>query len=294
MDQEIKQLRASLAKKVAQASVAYDKAVKALAAATAVHDTAKAVLTEVGGRLKKLDEVFGSSEAEAKVAPASKYNVKAALKALPAAPTKKLDGRSKEARALKAKAAQKAKPAKKVTPAKKAVMKAAKKPVAKAKAAPAKKVSAKTRAARAIEGRRAVASGARPPLKEAMTRVMGSKTMNGDEILKLLNAKGWGPNSSNPVQHIKWTLSTEKTLFERVPTVNGKAQRGFYKVKAKATAEPSTNGNGKKAPKVEPVTTTAAPATPAPVAAAPTKSAEDLLADMGVTPREPAASAFTG
>lgn len=110
----------------------------------------------------------------------------------------------------------------------------------KAKAAPAKKAPAKAAPAkpakktpknRAAEGRRAVLAGERPTLKDAMKQVMGSRTMNSQEVYDALKAKGWLPNSTEPKNYIGYSLSSMKDHFERVPDKG----RGFYRVRGSAT-----------------------------------------------------------
>ena len=97
------------------------------------------------------------------------------------------------------------------------------KPAAKAAKAPAKtpgKRGPKPRKG-AAEGRRAVAEGLRPPIKDAIAKVMGGKTMSIDDIFEGLKAKSWLPNSSEPRQYISYLLSTSKDRFERVQGARG-------------------------------------------------------------------------
>ena len=82
------------------------------------------------------------------------------------------------------------------------------------------------------EGRRAVAEGRRPPIKDAISKVMGNKTMTIGDIFDGLKEKGWLPNSNEPRQYISYLLSTSKDRFERAP--NG--GRGIYRVKSGATS----------------------------------------------------------
>ena len=83
------------------------------------------------------------------------------------------------------------------------------------------------------EGRRAVAEGVRPPIKEAIATVMGDRTMTIDEIFEGLRAKNWLPNSNEPRQYISYLLSTSKERFERVRS----AGRGVYRGKTTAEVE---------------------------------------------------------
>ena len=132
-------------------------------------------------------------------------------------------------------------PAKKVAPAKAAPKAAAK--------APAKKPAAKAPAkgkdnAAAAKGRAEVKAGLRPTIKEAMTQVMGDKTMNAAEIYDLLKAKNWLPSANDPRGYIAYLLSSMKDRFERVPDKG----RGYYRVlKGAAPAVAAAKPNGKKA-----------------------------------------------
>lgn len=97
------------------------------------------------------------------------------------------------------------------------------------------------------EGRRAVAEGRRPPIKDAISKVMGNRTMAIVDVFNGLKEKGWLPNSNEPRQYISYLLSTSKDRFERAP--NG--GRGIYRVKSGATTTApkkpqteTTNTNG--------------------------------------------------
>lgn len=78
----------------------------------------------------------------------------------------------------------------------------------------------------AAQGRRDVASGKRPKIKDAMTIVMGDTPMNAESIFAGLEARGWTPNSKNPKSYISYLLSSLRDHFEKVP-----GQRGIYRVK---------------------------------------------------------------
>lgn len=84
--------------------------------------------------------------------------------------------------------------------------------------------------------KRAAAAGlvsAKPQLADAMQRVMGDQVLNGADILKLLKARGWEPNTKkngNDRIYVQATLSTRKDLFERVPKAQG-GGRGTYRCK---------------------------------------------------------------
>lgn len=81
--------------------------------------------------------------------------------------------------------------------------------------------------ARAAEGRRIVARGERPPMKEAMTTVMGRRTMGAADIVEGLAKRNWLPTSNDPQQYISYMLSSNKDTFERI-------SRGQYRVRLDA------------------------------------------------------------
>lgn len=158
---------------------------------------------------------------------------KAALKALPPAPetpavVAATPSLAKGPKKAKAKAAAKAKPVKaKAAPKAKAAAKPAKaakvsKAIVKAKAD--KPVKAKAAPANAIAaGRRAVASGERPKLHDAVAIVMGKETLTAGVILERLKERGWEPGASNPQSYISYTLSDNGETFKR-------GKRGEYSV----------------------------------------------------------------
>ena len=77
----------------------------------------------------------------------------------------------------------------------------------------------------AAEGRRAVATGERPSLKDAMVLVMGPKAMDAQGVVDALTKKKWLPASSDHRQYISFMLSSNcPETFERTET------RGFYRV----------------------------------------------------------------
>lgn len=164
-------------------------------------------------------------EAAATVAPkaAKKAPAKAAAKMAPAAAGKKAPKKA-------AAAAPTAKEAK-----------AAKKPAAK----PADgKVSA------VAAGRRAVASGERPKLVDAMAIVMGDEKMDSSQVIEGLKAKGWEPNAKKLQSYISYMLSSHPDTFERV-------ERGVYqRVKGGGTPTKTAAKAPKTAAKA-PVTTKA-------------------------------------
>jgi len=159
--------------------------------------------------------------------------------------------------------------------AKKAAKKPGPKPKAKKAAAkPRKKATNKSKNnSAAAEGRRAVARGDRPTLKEGMARVMGSKVMDAGEILEGLKAKGWTPNSKDPRTHCLYTLSDNKDVFERV-------ERGRYKVHAGVKFEKGrvvkTNGKAAAKPKKS------------------TAEVDKGLADLGIDGSNVEANPFSG
>jgi cell division protein FtsB len=100
----------------------------------------------------------------------------------------------------------------------------AKKPAPKKAAAAAK--PSKSVSSAVAEGRRAVARGDRPPMKEAIARVMGKSTLDAATVIKGLTEKGWLPNTApeKTQQYISYILSSSVEVFERI-------ERGKYKVK---------------------------------------------------------------
>lgn len=88
---------------------------------------------------------------------------------------------------------------------------------------------------RVSEGRRAVARGDRPTLKEAIQEVLGKSTLGAGEVLTRLTQRGWAPNSTDPQQYISYMLSSNNDVFDRV-------SRGLYRVKA-PKVEPKVVGN---------------------------------------------------
>lgn len=100
--------------------------------------------------------------------------------------------------------------------------------VAKAPKTPRTQVTSDNRAA---EGRRAVARGDRPKIKDALIQVMASDVVNSLTIFERLTANGWLPNANDPRQYISYVLSSTKDkagnpVFERVQS----AGRGYYRV----------------------------------------------------------------
>jgi hypothetical protein len=195
----------------------------------------------------------------AKALPAPQKVRKAAVKALPAAPTTAL---AKTPRQVKAEAKAAAKAAAKTAKAEARATKAAEKAAAKApKAAPKAKAAAKTKgesSSAIAAGRRAVADGVRPKLVDAIAIVMGGETLKAGDILERLTARGWEPGATNKQSYISYTLSDNGDTFQR-------ANRGEYSVKDPkkflAVATEFKTGKAKAAPK-------AAAAAPAPKAKA--------------------------
>lgn len=138
----------------------------------------------------------------------------------------------------------------------------------------------------AAQGRREVASGKRPKIKEAMVLIMGDRVMNADGIVAELASRGWTPKSKNPKVYISYLLSSikdqDQKLFDKVP-----GQRGFYKVRADVvqsgltSSSDDTDSEEETAPEVE---TKAAP--PAVVEEPTVEIEEDdtdaILADVGL------------
>jgi hypothetical protein len=194
-------------------------------------DQEKKQMSHLQAALVELDKQVAEDLAAAQVA-AAKYKATAALTArirqaltadaaTPVAEAPKRRGRkpgSKNAPKTKVKA--------KAAPKKTAAVAKAKK----ATKAP-KKVS-KAAAGAAAEGRRAVARGDRPPLKEAMAIVsMGKGEVTAGMIVKGLEAKGWLPNAGKPQSYISYMLSSN--TFDEKKRPDGifvNVSRGVYKV----------------------------------------------------------------
>lgn len=80
---------------------------------------------------------------------------------------------------------------------------------------------------RQAEGRRQIARGERPPLKEAIKRVMGSKRMSLAKLMLGLDLNKWSPLSATPQkarEYVAQLISHNPDDFEVV-------ERGVYRVK---------------------------------------------------------------
>jgi hypothetical protein len=62
-------------------------------------------------------------------------------------------------------------------------------------------------------------------LRENLQRVIGRKRCTAVEAHGLLRARGWLPNSDDPLAYIRFTLSKEQGIFLRV-----EGQRGTYEL----------------------------------------------------------------
>lgn len=230
---EIKSIRDRLAKEVAEGKKQYEQMTANLRHLAEQVKASEAVLVEKAKLLANLDNALRDIPAQAapaKAAPKAQKAPKA--KAAPKAP-------KAEAKPAKAPKAQK-------TPKAPKAPKAEAKPAKTAAKKTAGKGKGKGTQSLAAEGRRAVAEGLRPPIKDAIAKIMGGKTMSIDDIFEGLKSKSWLPNSSEPRQYIAYLLSTSKDRFERVAS----AGRGFYRVKSGDTkAEPVKAAP--KAPKAE-------------------------------------------
>lgn len=243
---QMEQVQANIAKIQAAKQQQLDQRRAALRAQINEHAQAVKALQE---ELKNLDTVdvskptVAAPKATAAKKPGPKPGLKKAAaktapKATPKVAAKKAAPKKTATKAVAkkpaAKAAAKAKPAaKKAAPKKAAAKKGAAK---KAAAKPSKAVSSAV-----AEGRRAVARGDRPPMKEAIARVMGKSTMDAAQVIAGLTAKNWLPNTppEKTQQYISYVLSSTKEVFDRV-------ERGQYKVKEGVTFVHKT-----KAPKAK-------------------------------------------
>jgi hypothetical protein len=200
----------------------------------------------IDSKIAKFDEVFGTSTQ--------------------AAPTRKKPGPKPKAQKT----------------AKVAGIKTGKKVAAKAAGGKTpKKTAGKKSVNRATQGRRDVAAGHRPSLKDAMTQVAGNKDVNASDIYEALKAKNWLPNSNDPRQYISYSLSSFKDRFERVESKG----RGFYKVRAGAATNGTTGAA--KAAKVETKEVEAEKTEPA-VASSTQEDVDAVLQSAGVLPATPA------
>lgn len=247
---QMEQVQANIAKIQAAKQQQLDQRRAALRAQINEHAQAVKALQE---ELKNLDTVdvskptVATPKATAAKKPGPKPGLKKAApvaktapKATPKVAAKKAAPKKAAAKAVAKKPAAKA--AAKTT-AKSAAKKAAPKKAA-AKKGAAKKAAAKPSKAvssAVAEGRRAVARGDRPPMKEAIARVMGKSTMDAAQVIAGLTAKNWLPNTppEKTQQYISYVLSSTKEVFDRV-------ERGQYKVKEGVTFVHKT-----KAPKAK-------------------------------------------
>ena len=265
---EIKNLRDRLAKEVTEEKKQYDQMTTNFRALAEQIKATEENLAKKVKHLTGLDNLLHDAGVEAAPKGRKGKAAKEAKAAKPGKPGKagKIAKASKAEKPAKAEKTPRAKKAKAESNASAVEEKPAKTPRAKKAEKPAKTPRAKkaksatgdaesdapkaTRKGRgkgaspAAEGRRAVAEGLRPPIKEALAKILGGKTMSIDEIFDGLKAKSWLPNSSDPRQYISYLLSTSKTRFERVAS----AGRGFYRVKtdeAKVEKAKPEKTNGK-------------------------------------------------
>ncbi len=214
--------------------------------AVAEFETAKAELAAVTG-----------GEAPSQRKAASKPGPKAGRKAKKTATPKK----------VKPQKTPDSKPAKK---AKKTATKKVKPQKSEKTATPKRKATAAAIES-AAQGRRAVAAGLRPPLKEALAILLGTKSMNIEDAIKGLHAKGWMPASKNEHSYISYALSSNKDMFERV-------SRGEYKVRAGTSIDPKW----KKDTKIVTAKTVTKVSAPKVSTKKVTTSEEQKLQDLGV------------
>ena len=73
-------------------------------------------------------------------------------------------------------------------------------------------------------------SRTKPPMRQAIMQVMGSKTMNADQVLELLKEKGWAPNAQDPRAYVAHRMCSLKDTFEP----DREKGRGFYRVRRPA------------------------------------------------------------
>lgn len=83
-----------------------------------------------------------------------------------------------------------------------------------------------SQAARAEAGRLEVLNGSRPPIQDAIAKVMGKDTMTAAEVLVEIQKRGWRPNSKDPLAYVAYTLS-KSPRFERMVSKG----KGMYRVR---------------------------------------------------------------
>jgi len=107
------------------------------------------------------------------------------------------------------------------------------------------KVSKVSSSSNAKKGRREVLQGKRPPMKEAVARVIGKRTMTATEIREGLRKRGWLPNTDKVQQYISYILSSTRDIFERV-------EHGKYRVRNSMVFAPKQGPKPKPKPKQGP------------------------------------------
>lgn len=239
MSEIMKDLRNQLTKKLKVASTAEAQAKSQAEAAQKKYEAARSEVEEIRRALAVIDgapvaapearteETEEQEEVEASdERPARGRRGKAAAKAAPAAKGR----RGKPAKAAKAEAAT----APKGRRGKQAVRAEGKRKVR----------SNKDGMSRAADGRRDVASGKRPAIKQACAQVLGNETLDTKEVVARLEQNGWMPNTNNPSGYINFVLSSaakKGDTFERVG-------RGQYRVKGAGKKDKATlNGHGESA-----------------------------------------------
>lgn len=70
-----------------------------------------------------------------------------------------------------------------------------------------------------------IAVGKAPRLIDAIQMVMRNKKMKAQQIHEHLRNKGWLPNSKDPIGYIRFTLSSEGNIFQRLD-----GERGVYQL----------------------------------------------------------------
>ena len=245
---QMAQVQSNIAKIQAAKKAQLDQRRAALRAEIDEHAQAMKSLEAELKSLDSVDVTKPSAPVAVKKKPGPKPGLKKASPAKAAKPVKVAKATPKKAAAKKAKVAKTAAPkvkkaAAKATPKKAAAKATPKKAAAKKAAAkPSKSVSSAV-----AEGRRAVARGDRPPMKEAIARVMGKATMDAASVIQGLTEKNWLPNTppEKTQQYISYILSSNDSVFIRV-------ERGKYKVKEGVTFVHKTKApKAKAAPKKE-------------------------------------------
>lgn len=249
---QLTQIRAGLLATVEKNATRHREILAQITTLTTEQTSIEASLRDAAEELRNFDDVFGKrlTSAGVKVEQPGAVKAPVAVKERTAGLKGRANGSKRTATPTETKRAASKKPATTVKRAATAPKAPAKtknggaKKAAKTKNGGEAKVKASgkktTGVSRALLGRRAVASGERPSIKEAIRKVMGNKAMSAQEVYDALKEKGWLPNAKDPRMHVGHILSSlsvsDGDEFQRVPEKG----RGFYRLTR------TDEGNGSK------------------------------------------------